>query len=82
MVDNCPAHPSNIEGLQNVELFFLLPNMTSKIQPCDAGIIRSFKMHYRMRFYRGILEGYELGQSDPRKDVINYAVSAWTVNVQ
>ncbi|KAL5146375.1 CENP-B 2 [Glycine soja] len=47
VVDNCPAHPRNIEGLRNVELFFLPPNMTSKIQPCDAGIIRVFKMHYR-----------------------------------
>ncbi|XP_024639887.1 CENP-B homolog protein 2-like [Medicago truncatula] len=33
VVDNCPAHPRNIEGLRNVELFFLPPNMTSKIQP-------------------------------------------------
>uniref|UniRef100_A0A0R0G3K6 Uncharacterized protein n=1 Tax=Glycine max TaxID=3847 RepID=A0A0R0G3K6_SOYBN len=30
--------------------------MTSKIQPCDAGIIRAFKMHYRRRFYCKILE--------------------------
>ena len=44
VVDNCPAHPRNIEGLRNVELFFLPPNMTSKIQPCDVGIIRAFKM--------------------------------------
>ena len=65
VVDNFPAHPKNIEGLQNVELFFLPPNMTSKIQLCDAGIIRAFKMHYRRRLYREILEGYELGQSDP-----------------
>ncbi|CAA7037302.1 unnamed protein product [Microthlaspi erraticum] len=85
VVDNCPAHPKNIEGLQNVELFFLPPNMTSKIQPCDAGIIRAFKMHYRRRFYRQVLEGYELGQSDPSKinvlEAINFAVSAWTINV-
>ncbi|XP_059281701.1 uncharacterized protein LOC132035439 [Lycium ferocissimum] len=51
VVDNCPAHPRNMEGLQNVQLLFLPPNMTSKIQPCDAGIIRAFKMHYRNRFY-------------------------------
>ncbi|XP_074359364.1 ARS-binding protein 1-like [Apium graveolens] len=86
VVDNCPAHPKNIEGLQNVELYFLPPNMTSKIQSCDAGIIRAFKMHYRRRFYRGLLEGYELGQSDPGKinvlDAINYAVATWTTNVK
>ncbi|XP_074349950.1 CENP-B homolog protein 2-like [Apium graveolens] len=60
--------------------------MTSKIQPCDAGIIRAFKMHYRRRLYRGLLEGYELGQSDPGKinvlDAINYAVATWTTNVK
>ncbi|XP_024642354.1 tigger transposable element-derived protein 6-like [Medicago truncatula] len=60
VVDNCPAHPRNIEGLRNVELFFLPPNMTSKIQPCDAGIIRAFKMHYRRRFYRKILEASDV----------------------
>ena len=86
MVDNCPAHNRNIEGLQNVELFILPPNMTSKIQPCDAGIIRAFKMYYRKRFYRRILEGYEVGQTDPTKinvlDAINFAIPAWTTNVQ
>ena len=86
VVDNCPAHPRNIEGLRNVELFFLPPNMTSKIQPCDAGIIRAFKMHYRRRFYCKILEGYEVGQSDPGKinvlDAINLAIPAWTIDVR
>ena len=79
MVDNCSAHPRNTEGLQNVELFFLPPNMISKIQPCDAGIVRAFKMHYRRRFYHRILEDYELGQSNLGKinilDTINLAVS-------
>ncbi|KAH1232015.1 ARS-binding protein 1 [Glycine max] len=86
VVDNCPAHPRNIEGLRNVELFFLPPNMTSKIQPCDVGIIRAFKMHYRRRFYRKILEGYEVGQSDPGKinvlDAINLAIPTWTIDVR
>lgn len=85
VVDNCPAHSNNIQGLRNIELFFLPPNMTSKIQPCDAGIIRAFKMYYRKRFYRKILEGYELDIPSPEKinvlDVINMAVSAWTENV-
>ncbi|KAH1232856.1 ARS-binding protein 1 [Glycine max] len=86
VVDNCPAHPRNIEGLRNVELFFLPPNMTSKIQPCDAGIIRAFKMHYHRRFCRKILEGYKVGQSDPGKinvlDAINSAIPAWMIGVR
>ncbi|GJY41034.1 CENP-B homolog protein 2-like protein [Tanacetum coccineum] len=85
IVDNCPAHPKIIEGLRNVELFFLPPNTTSKIQPCDAGIIRAFKMHYRRRFYRSLLEGYELGVPNPAKinvlDAMNLAISAWTMDV-
>ncbi|CAK8540331.1 unnamed protein product [Lathyrus sativus] len=60
--------------------------MTSKIQPCDAGIIRAFKMHYRRRFYHKILEGYEVGQSDPEKinvlDAINLTILAWMIDVR
>jgi len=60
--------------------------MTSKIQPCDVGIIRAFKMCYRNRFYRRILEDYELGQTNSGKinvlDAINLAIAAWTANVQ
>ena len=85
VVDNYPAHSNNIQGLRNIELFFLPPNITSKIQLCDAGIIRAFKMYYRKRFYRKILEGYELNISFPEKinvlDAINLVVSAWR-NVQ
>ncbi|XP_076944819.1 CENP-B homolog protein 2-like [Bidens hawaiensis] len=83
IVDNCPTHPKIIEGLRNVELFFLPPNTTSKIQPCD---IRAFKMHYRRRFYRSLLKGYKLGVPNPAKinvlDAMNLAISAWTMDVR
>ena len=36
IVDNCPAHP-HVEGLQAVELIFLPPNTTSKLQPNGPG---------------------------------------------
>ncbi|CAK8530483.1 unnamed protein product [Lathyrus sativus] len=43
-------------------------------------------MHYRRRFYRKILEGYKVGQSDPGKinvfDAINLAILAWTIDVR
>jgi hypothetical protein len=35
---------------RNTTILYLPPNMTSKIQPCDAGIIRNFKAYYRRRF--------------------------------
>jgi hypothetical protein len=47
LLDNCTSHKLNNLMLQNVEVYFLPPNTTSKIQPMDAGIIMSFKKHYR-----------------------------------
>ncbi|GJT95862.1 CENP-B homolog protein 2-like protein [Tanacetum coccineum] len=49
------------------------------------GNIRAFKMHHRRRFYRSLLEGYELGVPNPAKinvlDAMNLAISAWTMDV-
>ncbi|XP_070182988.1 tigger transposable element-derived protein 6-like [Littorina saxatilis] len=53
LVDNCSARPP--VTLSNVKLHFLPPNTTSKLQPCDAGIIQTVKAHYRKRLLRHIL---------------------------
>ncbi|XP_022852907.1 CENP-B homolog protein 2-like [Olea europaea var. sylvestris] len=86
IVDNCPAHPKVVEGLINVELFFLPPNTTSKIQPCDTGIIRAFKAHYRRRFYSNILQGLEVEAPNPEKinilNAIKFANMAWNFDVK
>ncbi|XP_022895244.1 CENP-B homolog protein 2-like [Olea europaea var. sylvestris] len=85
-VDNCPTHPKVVESLRNVELFFLPPNTTSKIQPCDAGIIRAFKAHYHRRFYSSILQGLEVEAPNPEKinilNAINFANMAWNFDVK
>ena len=47
VLDNCPAHPKIQEALKAVKLVFLPPNTTSKLQPCDQGIIQNLKVHYR-----------------------------------
>ena len=54
-----------IKGLTNVELFFLPPNTTSKIQPFNVGIIRALKIHYH--FDSSILEGFEERATNPEK---------------
>jgi len=45
LVDNAPVHIINEDNnLTNVTIYFLPPNTTSHLQPCDAGIINSFKV--------------------------------------
>ncbi|XP_074359320.1 CENP-B homolog protein 2-like [Apium graveolens] len=86
IVDNCPAHPKIVEGLRNTELFFLPPNTTSKIQPCDAGIIRAFKLHYRRRLYSSMLQSLEVNATNPEKvnilNAISFANMAWNIDVK
>ncbi|KAL8096590.1 hypothetical protein AgCh_037524 [Apium graveolens] len=86
IVDNCPAHPKIVEGLRNTELFFLPPNTTSKIQPCDAGIIRAFKVHYRRRLYSSMLQSLEVNATNPEKvnilNAISFANMAWNIDVK
>jgi len=45
LVDNAPTHNlmDNLE-LTNVKIHYLPPNTTAHLQPCDAGIIHSFKV--------------------------------------
>jgi hypothetical protein len=45
LVDNAPVHKINENvRLTNVAVHFLPPNTTAHLQPCDAGIIKSFKV--------------------------------------
>ena len=59
LVDNASSHVSAAKELdptgstetvfkfESVDILFLPPNCTSDMQPCDMGIIRSFKCKYR-----------------------------------
>jgi hypothetical protein len=65
LLDNYPGHiplekfaEMNMV-LPNTRLFYLPPNMTLAVQPCNAGIIRTFKAYYRKRFNNLFLDGYE-----------------------
>ena len=42
-LDNAPSYPNILqEGLKKIKLEFLPKNTTSRLQPCDAGIIKNF----------------------------------------
>ena len=58
LTDNRPAHPS-IDNLVSIELIFLPPNTTSKLQPMDQGIIRSLKSHYKTMSLKKLVEAIE-----------------------
>ncbi|UYV73765.1 TIGD4 [Cordylochernes scorpioides] len=61
LLDNCGAHPPDMQGLTNTRIAFLPPNTTSMLQPCDQAIIRNFKMIYRTRLMRKYLTAYDAG---------------------
>ena len=46
ILDGAPSHVTSAITLTNVKVLLLPPYTTSKIQPMDAGIIASFKLHY------------------------------------
>ncbi|GFS14924.1 tigger transposable element-derived protein [Elysia marginata] len=58
IIGNCSAHPP-ISDLYAIEMFFLPPNTTSLLQPCDQGIIKTFKTLYRKRVLRRFIDSYE-----------------------
>ncbi len=91
LLDNCPSHiplekfaEMNVV-LRNTRVFYLPPNMTSAVQPCDVGIIRTFKAYYRKRFNNLLLDGHENNIDNPEKinimDAFCLAVPAWVEDV-
>jgi hypothetical protein len=67
-------------------VFYLPPNTTLKIQPCDAGIIRSFKAYYRRRFNRLLIQRLQEKVAEPKKidvlEAMHIAVAAWNMGVK
>jgi len=66
-LDNFSGHTISYEPT-NVRLEFFEPNMTSFVQPCDAGIIRCFKALYRRNFCIRALDLDEAGERDIYKN--------------
>jgi hypothetical protein len=91
LLDNCPGHiplekfaEMNMV-LRNIRVFYLPPNMTSTVQPCNAGIIRTFKAYYRKRFNNLLMDGYENNIDNLKKinilDAFRLVVPAWVEDV-
>ncbi len=67
-------------------MFYLPPNTTLKIQPCDAGIIRNLKAYYRRRFNRLLIQRLQDKVADLEKidvlEAMHIAVVAWSMDVK
>ena len=62
LIDNAPVHlilDETQEKLDSIEVKFLPPNTTTVLQPCDAGIIHSFKCHYKHLFIQNQIDTYD-----------------------
>lgn len=78
------GHQSDISRLQltHVKVVFLPPNTTSHLQPLDAGVIASFKNHFKKKYCRHMLDLFEDGKDINSekiniKEAINYVAEAW-----
>ena len=55
-LDNFSLHPpAEILIKNNVYEMYILPNVTSLIQPCDQGILRSIRSKYKNTFLNSML---------------------------
>ncbi|KFD60224.1 hypothetical protein M514_27594 [Trichuris suis] len=85
LLDNCPAHPpAEILSKNSVYAMCFPPNVTSLIQPCDQGILRSMKSKYKNTFLNCMLSAVDNGVNVERfrkqfsmKDAVYAVANAW-----
>lgn len=63
LIDNFSGHYINYEP-RNIQVEFFEPNLTSYVQPCDAGIIRTIKAFYRQAFCLRAVDLDEAGKRE------------------
>jgi DDE superfamily endonuclease len=77
VIDNFSGHFINYQP-SNTQIELFKPNLTSFIQPLDAGIIRCFKAHYRSRLCQRAIDLDEAGEAEIYK--INLLEGIMTAN--
>ena len=85
LLDNAPGHRVyDADEFVNLKIVFLPPGCTSRLQPLDAEIIRSFKAHFRrymVCYLIGLMSEDGSATQLARKltvlDAIRFTSSAW-----
>ena len=83
LVDNAPVHiilAETAEKLDCIEVKFLPPNTTTFLQPCDAGIINSFKCKYRTLFIQNRIRAYDDFQNGASNVIVDYTIYDALIN--
>jgi hypothetical protein len=81
--DNFSGHIPPSEGLTNIRIENLAPNLTAHIQPMDQGIIKCFKACYQAGYIQCSIDNYEGGVTPSniydfdQLDAMQLADSAW-----
>ncbi|XP_067650982.1 tigger transposable element-derived protein 6-like [Haliotis asinina] len=80
LCDNAASHNCANVKLTNVKVHFLPPNTTSHIQPMDAGIIRTFKAHYKKYLVKHFIRCAEddLPQTLNLREALRFVKTAWS----
>lgn len=77
LLDNAPVHlilDETQEKLDSIVVKFLPPNTTTVLQPCDAGIIHSFKCHYKRLFVQNRINAYDNVQDGIVEELADYNI--------
>jgi transcription initiation factor IIE alpha subunit len=64
LIDNCSAHLLDYDNLElkYLTVYFFPPNTTGSLQPCDAGIIKTFKTYYKSSYIEKLIFEIERGK--------------------
>ncbi|XP_053947555.1 tigger transposable element-derived protein 4-like [Anastrepha ludens] len=84
-IDNCPAHPKDIQQrLKFIKLAFFPPNMPSKLQRLDQGVLQNLKCHYRRRILKNTIKCFEVNKNlnITLMDCVDEITNAWNIYVK
>ncbi|CAG8834649.1 44094_t:CDS:2, partial [Gigaspora margarita] len=84
LLDNCSAHSVEGLNLRNIKVVFFPERTTAWLQPCDAGVIYSFKCHYCKLLLQNRIAAFDESNltnqpPDPVTiyDAIQFVAQAW-----
>ena len=83
LVNRAPVHVVLDETkakLNCVQVEFLPANTTPVLQPCDAGVIYSFKCHYKSLFIQNWIKAYSNVQNRVKKKLVLYSIYDAIIN--